>query len=146
MKFRRTALLVAPVSLLLLVVPAGAVSTAPQWHAAKVISLPSGATGLPNGFLPALSCPSAGNCTAAGTYYTNLSASPSTQNVFVASEVGGNWWAARVPAGLLALNTAGYASVAGLGCAAAANCVVGGDYDAAAGQGAFLLAEIPWRG
>jgi hypothetical protein len=94
-----------------------------------------------------LVCPSAGNCTAAGTYYTNLSASPSTQNVFVASEVGGKWWAARVPAGLLALNTAGYASIAGLDCAAAANCVVGGDYDStAAGQGAFLLAEIPQRG
>ena len=93
-----------------------------------------------------LVCPSAGNCTAAGTYYTNLSASPSTQNVFVASEVGGKWWPARVPAGLLALNTAGYASVAGLDCAAPANCVVGGDYDSTAGQGAFLLAEIPGQG
>lgn len=93
-----------------------------------------------------LVCPSAGNCTAAGTYYWNLSESPPAQNVFVTSEVAGKWRAARVPAGLPALNTAGYASVAGLDCAAAANCVVGGDYDAAAGQGAFLLTEIPRRG
>jgi hypothetical protein len=92
-----------------------------------------------------LVCPSAGNCAAAGAYYWNLSASPPSQNVFVASEVAGKWLAARVPAGLLALNTAGYANVAGLDCAAAANCVVGGDYDAAAGQGAFLLAETPRR-
>jgi hypothetical protein len=119
----------------------------------KVSPLP-GVTGLSyNGEKAAVSeifnlvCPSAGNCTAAGTYYTNLSASPPAQNVFVASEVGGKWWAARVPAGLLALNTAGYASVAGLDCAAAANCVVGGDYDStAADQGAFLLAEVPRPG
>ncbi len=93
-----------------------------------------------------LVCPSAGNCTAAGTYYWNVSPGPEAQNVFVASEVAGKWWPARVPAGLLALNTTGYASVVGLACAAAANCAVGGDYDAAAGQGAFLLAEIPRRG
>jgi len=93
-----------------------------------------------------LVCPSAGNCTAAGTYYWNVSPGPEAQNVFVASEVAGKWWPARVPAGLLALNTAGYASVVGLACAAAANCVVGGDYDSTAGQGAFLLAEIPRRG
>jgi hypothetical protein len=119
----------------------------------KVSPLP-GVTGLSyNGEKAAVSeifnlvCPSAGNCTAAGTYFTNLSASPPAQNVFVASEVGGKWWSARVPAGLLALNTAGYASVAGLDCAAAANCVVGGDYDStAADQGAFLLAEVPRPG
>jgi hypothetical protein len=96
--------------------------------------------------ISSLVCPSAGNCTAAGTYYWNVSPGPEAQNVFVASEVAGKWWPARVPAGLLALNTTGYASVVGLACAAAANCVVGGDYDAAAGQGAFLLAEIPRRG
>jgi hypothetical protein len=119
----------------------------------KVSPLP-GVTGLSyNGEKAAVSeifnlvCPSAGNCTAAGTYFTNLSASPPAQNVFVASEVGGKWWSARVPAGLLALNTAGYASVVGLDCAAAANCVVGGDYDStAADQGAFLLAEVPRPG
>jgi hypothetical protein len=40
-----------------------------------------------------LVCPSAGNCTAAGTYYWNLSASPPSQNDFVASEVAGKWLA-----------------------------------------------------
>src|SRR5579863_6197115 len=67
-KFRRTALLVAPLSLMLFAIPASATSTVPQWHAAKVANLPTGATGLPDGFLPALSCPSAGNCSAGGSY------------------------------------------------------------------------------
>jgi hypothetical protein len=91
-----------------------------------------------------LVCPSAGNCTAAGTYSPSESAATTYQNVFVASEVAGTWLPARVPAGLSALNTAGYASIAGLGCTATANCVVGGNYEiSAADQGAFLVAEVP---
>jgi hypothetical protein len=91
-----------------------------------------------------LVCPSAGNCTAAGFYSPSESAATTYQNVFVASEVAGIWLPARVPAGLAALNTDGYASIAGLDCAATANCVVGGDYDTSTvAQGAFLLAEVP---
>jgi hypothetical protein len=89
-----------------------------------------------------LVCPSPGNCTAAGAYWST--AGTAYQNVFVASEVAGTWLPARVPAGMTALNTDGSASVAGLDCAATANCVVGGEYDAgAAAGGAFLLAEVP---
>jgi hypothetical protein len=89
-----------------------------------------------------LVCPSAGNCTAAGTY----TAGPTSSNDFVASEVAGKWLAARVPAGLVALHTAGGANVAGLDCAATANCMVGGNYGSTVGDGAFLLWEIPRRG
>jgi hypothetical protein len=92
----------------------------------------------------ALACPSAGNCTATGMYQVDSFSWGIATSAFVASEAGGKWSAARVPAGLPALNTGGYGEITALDCASAATCALGGlyapnDQD----QGAFVLAEIP---
>lgn len=125
MKWKRAALLVCSFLTLAFVVPAGAASTTPRWDVAKVASLPSGATGLPSGFLPALGCASAGNCSAGGAFND---ASSHTQGL-VLNEVRGTWGA---PTKLIA--PTGSASdpaltVNSIACGAVGTCVAVGSYD-----------------
>src|ERR1700689_5879787 len=131
LKFRRTALLAAPLSLMLWAIPASATSTVPQWHAAKVASLPSGATCLPDGFLPALSCPSAGNCSAGGAY------SDGSGNVegLVLREVNGVW---KAPSRLIPPSQADAdpsLTINSLSCSTAGNCVAVGSFEDTNGNG-----------
>jgi hypothetical protein len=136
-KFRRTALLVVPLSLLCLSLPAAAINAAPQWHAAKVANLPTGATGLPNGFLPALSCSSAGNCSAGGAY------SDSAGNVegLVLNEVKGVW---KAPVRLLPPSGADKdpsLTINSLSCASAGNCAAVGSFEDTHRNGQSLVAD-----
>jgi len=141
-KFRRTALLVVPLSLFLISLPVGATPNAPQWHSAKAVRLPSGATGLPNGFLPALSCPSAGNCTAGGSYSDR---SGSVQGLLL-SEVKGVW---ETPTKLLPPSGAHVnpsLTINSLSCATAGNCVaVGGFKDTHSNGQSFVADEVRGR-
>jgi hypothetical protein len=136
-KFRRTALLVAPLSLMLWALPAAATSTVPQWHAAKVVSLPSGATGLPDGFLPALSCPSAGNCSAGGSY------SDGSGNVqgLVLNEVKSVW---KAPTRLVPPSQADKdpsLTINALSCSTAGNCVAVGSFEDTHSNGLSFVAD-----
>jgi hypothetical protein len=136
-KFRRTALLVAPLSLMLFAIPAGATSTVPQWHAAKVVNLPSGATGLPDGFLPALSCPSAGNCSAGGSF-TN---SAGDVEGLVLSEVKGVW---KAPIRLIPPSQADAdpsLTINSLSCSSASNCVAVGSFEDTHSNGLSFVAD-----
>jgi len=136
-KSRRTALLVAPLILVLLALPAGATPAVPQWHAAKVVSLPSGATALPNGFLPALSCPTAGNCEAGGSY---LDAKASVQGL-VLNEVNATW---KAPTRLLPPpQSAGNPNVVinSLSCASAGNCAAAGGFNDTKSNGQSFVAN-----
>jgi hypothetical protein len=137
LKFRRTVLLAAPLSLMLWALPAAATATAPQWHAAKVASLPSGATGLPDGFLPALSCPSAGNCSAGGSYYD------SAGNVqgLVLREVKGVW---KSPSRLIPPSQADAdpsLTINSLSCSTAGNCVAVGSFEDTHSNGLSFVAD-----
>src|SRR5215472_8884078 len=93
--------------------------------------------------LPSVSCGSAGNCAAGGTYLD----SPREQNghyqAFVVSEQNGTWRTAiEVPgSGMLNKDDAGVSSVS---CASAGNCAAGGIYSS--GQ-AFVVSEQngTWR-
>ena len=73
-----------------------------------------------------VSCASAGNCVAGGTYTDR---SRHTQ-VFVASERDGTWRRAIEMPGIAALNTgtAGTASLASVSCPSAGGCAAGGSY------------------
>lgn len=139
MKFRRTAFLAIPLCLVLLALPAAAMAPVPQWHSAKVAPLPSGATGLPDGFLPALSCPSAGNCSAGGAY------SDSAGNVqgLLLSEVKGVW---KSPTRLLPPSQADAdpsLTINALSCATAGNCAAVGSFDDTHSNGqSFVANEI----
>jgi hypothetical protein len=134
MKFARTALVLTFTVSLAAVVPAGA-ALAPSWKLAKIVALPTGATGLPQGYLPALSCPSAGNCIAAGAY---SDAKGKTQGLLL-NDVGGVW---KSPMILKApKNAAGNPSVtiSSVSCGSRGNCSAVGLYQDQAGSSESLF-------
>jgi hypothetical protein len=88
-----------------------------------------------------VSCPSAGNCSAGGNYYTATGGS----GVFVVSQVDGVWGTAIVVPGLAALNQGEDARIRGLSCASAGNCSAGGYYSDAAVDGldqGFVVSQV----
>jgi hypothetical protein len=85
----------------------------------------------------AVSCGSAGNCSAGG-WYTG----PQIQG-FVVTETDGTWGDAEPAPGLAALNTSGNAQLWSMSCAKAGDCTAGGYYwnDAEGGQEAFVVTQ-----
>jgi hypothetical protein len=109
---------------LALTLPASAV-TSPAWTNARQVALPKGATGIPDGFFSSLSCPSLGNCEAAGSY-----ANGGGQILgLIANESSGRWTAPvslSAPAG-----AAGNQGVTlyGVSCGSVGNCAAVGSYE-----------------
>jgi hypothetical protein len=93
----------------------------------------SGASG--GSLVAALSCGSAGNCAAGGSY-----SSDGDQQAFVVSEKNGSWGRAIEVPGSAALNTSMSAGVGSVSCASAGNCAVAGTYRANA-PAAFVVSE-----
>ena len=93
----------------------------------------SGAGG--NSEVDALSCASAGNCAAGGSY-----SSDGDQQAFVVSEKNGSWGRAIEVPGLAALNNGTYAGIDSVSCASVGNCAVAGHYDNGAPE-AFVVSE-----
>ena len=97
-------------------------------HWGKAIEVPG--LGALNGGLSAsvrsVSCASAGNCSAVGTY-TDSSNHFHTQG-FVVSQSSGRWGKAIEVPGLGALNIGGTAAVNAVSCASAGSCSAGGTY------------------
>jgi hypothetical protein len=84
-----------------------------------------------------MSCPSAGDCAAAGAALD----AGAQQHAFIATEVNGVWGRAQPVAGLAALST-GRTSIGGVSCGSAGNCAaVGGYLDAGNELQAFAAAE-----
>jgi hypothetical protein len=72
-----------------------------------------------------VSCASAGNCSAGGSYADG----PDSAQAFVAGEVSGTWHAAREVPGTAVLNQGGAgAAVNSVSCAMAGNCAAVGFY------------------
>jgi hypothetical protein len=102
----------------------------------------------------AVSCASAGNCTAGGYYAVakdrnapGVSAGPALQ-AFVISEIHGTWRKAEEVPGTAALNKDGYAAVTSVSCASAGNCSAAGFYAGNANAGdLFVVSEVhgTWR-
>jgi hypothetical protein len=89
-----------------------------------------------------VSCHSAGNCVAAGSY---TDGNGHLQG-FVASEAKGRWGAAEEVPGLGSLNAGGKAAVASVSCGAVGNCAAGGTYDDGTGRSyGFLVNEVSGR-
>jgi len=88
--------------------------------------------------LNVLSCASAGNCSAGGTY----SYASGRYQAFVAGERNGTWGKAEEVPGIAALNRGGHAVTGSVSCAAAGNCSAGGFYtDGSGHQQAFVAGE-----
>lgn len=140
MKFRRTAMLLGSLMTLAFALSANATSTTPPtWQSAKVAALPSGARGLPQGFLPALSCPSAGNCSAGGAFND---ADNRTQGL-VLNEVKGAW---ASPTKLVAPNGAAgnpQVTVNSISCGSVGSCSAVGSYaDKTGSSQSFAANEV----
>jgi hypothetical protein len=82
-----------------------------------------------------LSCASAGNCDAGGTY---VDGSGHLQ-VFVDSEVNGTWGTAEEIPGTATLNQGGDAVIGSLSCTPAGTCSAGGQYAPGSGVEAFVV-------
>ena len=72
----------------------------------------------------AVSCASAGNCSAGGSYTDSLS----DQQAFVVSEINGTWHGAIEVPGTAVLNQSGDAAILAVACTSAGHCSAGGDY------------------
>ncbi|MGD0053891.1 MAG: hypothetical protein ABSC34_00440 [Acidimicrobiales bacterium] len=142
MKFVRSAFVVGAV-VSVFAVPAGA-SAAPTWASARTAVLPSGATGLPQGYLPALACASVGDCVAGGDY-TNTK---SQAEGLLLNEVNGAW---RSPLTITPpSNAAANAStnVFSVACGAVGYCSAVGSYQDKSGNALpFTVSEVAgtWR-
>ncbi len=94
--------------------------TSGTWAAAQA-PLPAGVAASPSIYLSAVSCASAGNCTAAAEYQT----SSGPYQIFQLTETSGTWAAAEAPP--LALP---YGQLSSVSCASAGNCAAVGSYSA----------------
>jgi hypothetical protein len=81
-----------------------------------------------------VSCSSAGNCAAGGSY----GGGRDNGGAFVAVERHGRWGRPAEVPGLAALGIGGGTGVRSLSCASAGNCAVGGDYWDRRGQQGFV--------
>lgn len=87
----------------------------------------------------ALSCHSAGNCSAGGNYEDGQF----NQDGYVVSQVNGTWRQAEAIPGLKALNTGGGAVVSSVACGSAGNCVAGGNYiDVPGDRFTFVVSQV----
>jgi D-alanine-D-alanine ligase-like ATP-grasp enzyme len=88
--------------------------------------------------LNSVSCASAGNCSAGGTYTNN----GEQAQAFVISQTNGVWDRAREVPGSAALNTGWNAQVSSVSCASAGNCAAGGRYqDRSARSHVFVVSQ-----
>jgi hypothetical protein len=84
-----------------------------------------------------VSCASAGNCGAGGSYEAFSGA-----QAFVVSEVKGKWGKAEEVPGTAALNTNRVAEIGSVSCASAGDCSAGGYYEDVSGYQAFVVGEV----
>ena len=86
-----------------------------------------------------ISCASAGNCSAGGTYYSN----PLVSQAFVVNEVGGSWSDAQLVPGSEQLNVGGSAVMRSISCTTPGNCSAGGGYSlSSGGSEVFVVDEV----
>src|SRR6266704_2095957 len=108
-----------------------------RWAAAVDVLRTSGLNA-PEARVTSVSCASAGNCAAGGSYEDGHGHSL----VFVASERNGRWGTAIEIPGTAHLNAGGYPQVSSVSCPSARNCAAGGWYlDSSGNRHAFIVSE-----
>jgi hypothetical protein len=140
MKFLRDVIVMGTLATLVFALPASAVTV--PWQHAKEVALPKGAAGIPDGFLPSLSCVSAGECVAGGDYTTTIGV---TEGLIV-SETNGVW---RAPISLVPPVAAGAnpdVTIYDVSCGGAGNCAAVGSFlDSARNIVPFTANEVDGR-
>jgi hypothetical protein len=111
--------------------------TSGRWGTALEVPGTAALNGGGNAVVNSVSCASAGNCGAAGSY-TQTS---TNQQAFVVVEKNGTWGTAQEVAGTL--NAGGQAQANSVSCASAGNCSAGGSYTGKSGNiQAFVVGEV----
>jgi hypothetical protein len=97
--------------------------------------------------LTSVSCASAGNCSAVGTYNNNVSSRDLTIHKGVLLTEKAGKWQAGVKAALPANSAGGEADLNSVSCASAGNCVAVGDYGTGRGVAGLLVTQKAgkWR-
>jgi hypothetical protein len=130
---------VAALSALTLVVASGVAGASTTWQRAAVVHLPRGVTSLPQGYLPALSCASANNCSAGGA----VTDTRGRVEGLLLREVHGTW---RAPVTLVAPKGAAanpQVTITSISCASASSCGVVGSYqDTHANTQSFVASDV----
>jgi hypothetical protein len=91
-----------------------------------------------NAFVVSVSCATAGNCSAGGSYVDGSN----KEQAFVVGQAGGKWGTAIEVPGTAVLNKGGFAYIGSVSCAAAGNCSAGGSYiDGSHHIQAFVVGE-----
>ncbi|MHB8378983.1 MAG: hypothetical protein ACYDB2_03565 [Acidimicrobiales bacterium] len=135
MKSLPIAVLLGALVALTTVVPASA-SPAPSWQNAKQAELPKGARGLPQGYLPTLTCVSPGNCEAGGAYAVG----GGVQGVIL-NETNATWTAPVTLKAPSDVAKGGGVTIYGLSCGALGNCAAVGSYTDRAGNVQSFIAN-----
>src|SRR5690348_2853711 len=107
------------------------------WHTAIEVPGTAALNQGGNAGIFSVSCASAGNCSAGGSY-----SGSSGQEAFVVSQVNGTWHTAIEVPGTAALNQGGNAGIFSVSCASAGNCSAGGSYSGSSGQEAFVVSQV----
>ncbi len=140
MKFLRDAIVMGTLAALSFALPASAVTV--PWQNARAVTLPKGATGIPDGFLPSLSCVSATECVAGGDYSNTAGAVIG----LIVSETNGVW---RAPISLVppvGADANPDVTIFDVSCGAAGNCAAVGSYeDSAKNVVPFTANEVGGR-
>jgi hypothetical protein len=112
--------------------------TGGTWHTAVEMPGTAALNQGGNAYTASVSCRSAGNCSAGGSYAD----SSGHRQPFVVSQVNGIWHTAVEAPGAAALNRGGDALIYSLSCGSAGNCSAGGYYaDSAGHDQAFVVSQ-----
>ncbi len=113
--------------------------TAGSWSTAQEVPGTAALNKGGNAAVGSVSCASAGNCGAGGSYTD----SSKHAQAFVVSETAGSWSTAQEVPGTAALNKGGNAAVTSVSCRAVGDCAAVGDYtDSAGSLQVFVVSEI----
>ena len=115
-----------------------ATETTGTWAQATELALPAGAGANPTAYANAISCSSAGNCTAVGTYEDS---SNNTQ-AMVVTETAGTWATATELIEPFGAGTNPGGSLLGVSCSSAGNCTAAGNYVDSAGYSQAMVADV----
>jgi hypothetical protein len=96
-----------------------------------------------NAAVNAVSCSSAGNCSAAGFYSDGSGLVQSYFQAFVVGQVNGTWGQAIEVPGTATLNAGRHAAVTSVSCSSAGNCAAAGYYtDGSGDRQAFVVGQV----
>jgi hypothetical protein len=109
------------------------------WGKAEQIPGPAAARELTQ--IQSVSCPSAGNCTAGGTYTPGRKNPFYNTEAFLVSQKNGVWGKAEEVPGTARLNTGRSAETTQIACTSAGNCLGAGDYAGPEGTEPFTVTE-----